>query len=160
MRVSKLMDGYTVNLTDVDDPGPDGPDGPDAFTEIWTSSADDFMNPEKAFATAEDLEALMTDHNSFLGPFDAYVIEETVGRGQVPSTGAPKRFAFYGPGESPPDAGPDVVAVVENRVVRTLLSNAAPVELVVATWGPTFEALGQRTGRSFDVSEHQLKKAL
>jgi hypothetical protein len=159
LRLAKLMDGYTVNLIDVGDPASDGPDSPDAFTEIWTVSATDFMNSEKSFATPEDLAELAADHNSFIGPFDVYVVEETVVRGSAPSTGAAKRFALYGPGESPPEAVPDVVDVVENRVVHTLMSNAAPVELIVTTWAPSLEALGPRIGRSYDVSEHRLKDA-
>jgi hypothetical protein len=162
MRLSQLMDGYTVNLTDVGDPGLDDPESPDAFTEIWTTSAADFMNTEKSFATKEDFEELIADHNSFIGPFDVYVVEERVVRGRASSTrsmGAAKRVALYGPGESSPEVGPDVIDVVENRVVRTLMSNAAPVEMIITTWAASLDALGPRIGRSYDVSEHRLKDA-
>jgi EthD domain len=153
LRLSKLMDGYTVNLTDVD-----VPDAPDAFTEIWTTSATDFMNPEKSFARPEDVAELMADHKSFIGPFDVYLVDETVVRRRAPS-GVAKRFALYGPGESPLEPGPEVVEVVENYVVRTLMSDAAPVALIITTWAPTLEALGPRSGRSYDVSEHRMKDA-
>ena len=76
-RVTQTMRGYTVNLVDTEG-------GLDAVTEIWTESAADFMDPAKSFATPEDAAELMADHDSFLGPFEAYVVEEKIVSGEVP----------------------------------------------------------------------------
>jgi hypothetical protein len=159
LRLTKTMRGYTVNLTDVGGPDPAAPDptAPDAITEVWANSAQEFMDPEKSFATPEDAAALMADHNSFIGPLDAYVVQERIvlavgAAGAVPA----KRVAFYAPGEWPPAPGPDVVSVVEHRVVRELMSDSAPVELIVTTTALSMEGLGPRRGRSYDVSEHRM----
>jgi hypothetical protein len=152
VRVTTTMRGYTVNLVDL---GAPDPAGPDAITEVWTSSAQEFMDPEKSFATPEDAAALMADHNSFIGPFDAYVVGERIVR-TGDAVGPAKRVAFYGPGEQPPAPGPDVVSVVEHRVVQELMSDSAPVGLIVTTTARTVVGLGPRSGRSYDVSEHRM----
>jgi hypothetical protein len=163
LRLTKTMRGYTVNLTDVGGPNPTAPDpaAPDAITEVWANSAQEFMDPEKSFATPEDAAALMADHNSFIGPLDAYVVQERIvhgGGGAVGpgGCGRAKRVAFYGPGERPPAPGPDVVSVIEHRVVRELMSDSAPVELIVTTTALSVEGLGPRGGRSYDVSEYRM----
>jgi hypothetical protein len=159
LRLTKSMRGYTVNLTDVGAPDPAGPHpaAPDAITEVWANSAQEFMDPEKSFATPEDAAALMADHNSFIGPLDAYMVQEQiVGGGGGAGRGPAKRVAFYGPGERPPAPGPDVVSVVEHRVVRELMSDSAPVELIVTTTALSVEGLGPRGGRSYDVSDYRM----
>ena len=69
------MDGYSVNLVDTEAAG-----APDAITEIWTASSADFFDPAKSFATPDDAQELMTDHDSFIGPYDTYIVEERVVR--------------------------------------------------------------------------------
>jgi hypothetical protein len=70
---------YTVNLRDRADRAPEGVD---AITETWTNSVVDFMNPDRSFASPEDAQRLMNDHNSFIGdPYDVYVVEERVAKG-------------------------------------------------------------------------------
>ena len=78
MRVTVTMDGYTVNLVDGDDDSVH-----DAITEVWTASSADFLDPAKSFATPEDAQELMADHDSFIGPFDTYVVEERVLHGDA-----------------------------------------------------------------------------
>jgi hypothetical protein len=157
MLLTRSMQGYTVNLTDLGAPDLASPDpaAPDAITEVWANSAQDFMDPEKSFATPEDAATLMADHNSFIGPLDAYVVQERVVR-TGDALASAKRVAFYGPGEQPPAPGPDVVSVLEHRVVQELMSDSAPVERIVTTTARSIEALGPRSGRSYDVSEYRM----
>jgi hypothetical protein len=158
MRLLQVLDAYTVNLTDTADPGPDGPD---AVTEVWSESAADFMTPDIAFATPADAETVIADHNSLFGLFDMYQVDETVVRHT--STGGPvgvrssyaKRIALYGPGEQPPIPGPEILDVIEQRVVQELLTNSEPVELIVTTTAPTVAGLGPATQRSYVVSEYR-----
>jgi hypothetical protein len=152
MRLTTSMQGYTINLTDL---GVPDPGAPDAITEIWTGSARDFMDAEKSFATPEDAATLMADHNSFIGPFDVYVVQERIVRTDD-AIGPAKRVALYGPGERPPTPGPEVVSQVEQQVVQELMSRSAPVELIMTTTARSIEGLGPRSTRSYDVSEHQL----
>src|SRR5262245_34072317 len=70
LRVTRTMDGYTVNLVDSDSDS-----DVDAVTEIWTASIADFFDPSKSFATEDDAKTLMADHDSFTGPYDAYAVE-------------------------------------------------------------------------------------
>ncbi|HXY93736.1 MAG TPA: EthD domain-containing protein [Acidimicrobiia bacterium] len=79
LSVTQTMVHYAVNLRDGHD---HAPDGVDAFTETWTESVADFMDPAKSFATPEDARRLMTDHDSFIGaPFDVYAVAERVRKG-------------------------------------------------------------------------------
>ncbi len=161
LRLTKTMDGYTVNLTDVGEPDPDGPD---AITEVWTASSADFMDPKKSFATREDAKELMADHDSFIGPYDAYLVEERIVRSRDSTaalgTKSPgvKRVAMYSEGESAPAPGSDVSDVVEHRVLEILTPGAPPVDLIVSTWAPTLDALGPASGRSYLVSEYRQKE--
>jgi EthD domain len=161
LRLTKTMDGYTVNLTDVGDPDPEGPD---AITEVWTASAADFMDVDKSFETPEQAAELMADHNSFIGPYDAYLVEERIVRSSdsTASLGARspgvKRVALYGEGEAAPEAGPDVSDVVEHRVLQVLTPGAPPVDVIVSAWAPTLDALGPATGRAYLVSEYRQKQ--
>jgi uncharacterized protein (TIGR02118 family) len=152
LRLTTTMRGYTVNLTDL---GAPDPAAPDAITEVWANSAQEFMDPEKSFATPEDAASLMADHNSFIGPLGAYVVQERIVRTDD-AVGPAKRVALYGPGERPPDPGPDVLSVVEHRVVQELMSDLAPVELIVTTTARSVAGLGPWSGRSYDVSEHRM----
>jgi hypothetical protein len=155
MRLAKRIAGYTINLSDVEDPGPQGPD---AVTEIWTTSAGEFLNPEKAFDTPEDAAALAADHDSFMGPFDVYVVEERIVRERNAfeplgiRTMLAKRVALYASDEQALEPPPSAVEVVENTVLRDLAGQGS-VGLIVTTLAPTVEALGPPTGRCYTVSE-------
>ena len=78
LRVTATMDGYTVNLVDSDS------GAVDAVTEVWTAALADFFDPSKSFATEDDAKTLMADHDSFIGPYDAYAVEEQVVHGALP----------------------------------------------------------------------------
>jgi hypothetical protein len=150
LRVTRTMTGYSVNLVDTE-----GDAAPDAITEVWTESVQDFFDPAKSFATKEDAQALMTDHDSFIGPYDTYVVEERVGRGSSITGESVKRIACYLEGETVPDPGPGVTDVLEHRVVQVLNPDAPPYVTIVSTWAPTVAALGPASGVAYDVREHR-----
>jgi short-subunit dehydrogenase len=160
MRLAKTIAGYTINLTDREDPGEEGPD---AITEIWTTSAKRFLNPDKAFETPEDAAKLAADHDSFMGPFDVYVVEERIVRTRDTfeplgtRTRLAKRITLYGRDEQPPEAPAGVVEVVEHRVLQDLTGNGS-VDRIVTTLAPTVEALGPPAGRCYTVSEFRQRE--
>jgi hypothetical protein len=152
MRLTVTMDGYTVNLVDTE-----GDDAPDAVTEIWTESAGDFFDPGKSFASMDDAQELMADHDSFIGPYDTYLVEERVARGAAAVPDGVKRIACYREGESVPEPGPGVTDVVEHRVVQAFNSDASSYATIVSTWAPTLDALGPSSGIAYDVREYRKK---
>lgn len=149
LRVTQTMAGYTVNLVDTEGEGV-----PDAITEVWTASMDTFFDPATSFATTEDAAELMADHNSFIGLYDTYAVEERV----VLESGAAqpvKRITCYLAGDDVPAPGPGVTDVVEQRVIQALNPDAPPYATIVSTWAPTIEALGPSTGIAYDVREYR-----
>jgi EthD domain len=156
LRLTRTMAGYTVNLTDAVDDG-----GPDAVTEVWTESMADFFDPGRSFATPDDAAELMADHDSFIGPYDTYVVEERLVRdgGDAPSPGARtpgvKRIECFLDGEAVPPPGPDATRVVEHRVVQALNPDAPPYVAIVSTWAPTLDALGPSTATATLVREYR-----
>jgi hypothetical protein len=151
LRLTRTMDGYTVNLVDTE-----GADAPDAITEVWTASAPTFFDPAVSFATPDDAQELMSDHDSFIGPYDTYLVEERVVR-PANAAGGPKRVSCYLEGEPVPEPGPDVTGVVEHRVVQVFGEDVPPYTTIVSTWAPTVEALGPPAGVSYDVREYRKK---
>jgi hypothetical protein len=145
------MDGYTVNLVDSDD------DVHDAITEVWTASSADFLDPAKSFATPEDAQQLMADHDSFIGPYDAYVVEERVVRGNADVPSGVKRVSCHLAGDPTPEPGPGVTDVLEHTVVRAVNPDAPAYATIVSTWAPTVDALGPSTGVAYDVREYRKK---
>jgi EthD domain len=150
LRVTQTMAGYSVNLVDTE-----GDAAPDAITEVWTASLEDFFDPAKSFATQEDATALMNDHDSFIGPYDTYLVEERVGRGRGGVPEGVKRVACYREGETVPEPGPGVTDVLEHGVLQVLNPDAPPYVAIVSTWAPTVDALGPPSGVSYDVREHR-----
>ena len=73
MRVCLMMDGYTVNLTDDVDPGPDGPD---SITELWTRDVEAFSDTDRNFRNREEMAELVTDDRSFIGTNLRWLVEE------------------------------------------------------------------------------------
>lgn len=135
MRVSRAMRGYVVNLVESEAPV-------DAVTEIWAASADEFLDPSRAFASQEAMAELVADHNSFLGPFDAYVVAERVvrdGRIDGPlrqrTPGAKVVVAHEDDGDLPPPH-PGAVRVVDNEVRRAVTPGARPLRVVRMEWWP------------------------
>ena len=117
----------------------------------------DFFDPAKSFATPDDAQTLMTDHDSFIGPYDTYQVEERVLRGSAPVPEGVKRMACYLEGESVPEPGPGVTDALEHRVVQVLNPDAPAYATIVSTWAPTANALGPPTGVAYDVHEYRRK---
>jgi hypothetical protein len=132
-RLTVTMAGYTVNLVDSESEV-------DAVTEIWTASMADFFDPSKSFATEEDAKTLMADHDSFIGPYDAYAVEETVVQGEVPDAPIRERasgskvFVRYADASSVPPPPADARCVLDQRVVQSFMPGSPELALVRAMW--------------------------
>jgi hypothetical protein len=133
LRVTVTMDGYTVNLVD-------SASDFDAVTEIWTASMADFFDPSKSFATEEDAKTLMADHDSFIGPYDAYAVTEEVVHGALPDAplgevapGA-KVFVRYADAVDVPAPPSGATYVVDNRVVQNVMPGSPDLAVVREVW--------------------------
>jgi hypothetical protein len=133
LRVTQTMDGYTVNLVDSDV-------DVDAVTEIWTASAADFFDPAKSFATEEDAQALMADHDSFIGPYDAYAVVEERVAGALPDApvgeiapGA-KVFVRYAAADEVPAPPADATYVVDQRVAQNIVPGSTELAVIRTMW--------------------------
>ena len=133
LRVTQTMDGYTVNLVDSDV-------DVDAVTEIWTASMADFFDPSKSFATEDDAKTLMADHDSFIGPYDAYAVVEEVVKGSLPdapvgevAAGA-KVFATYADASEVPSPPADATYVVDQRVVQNIMPGSPDLAVIRTIW--------------------------
>jgi hypothetical protein len=133
LRVTVTMDGYTVNLVDSDA-------DVDAVTEIWTASMADFFDPSKSFATEADAKTMMTDHDSFIGPYDAYTVEEEVVQGSLPdaplgavASGA-KVFVRYTNDDDVPAPPADATYVVDQRVTQNIMPGSPELAVVRTIW--------------------------
>jgi hypothetical protein len=141
LRVTQTMDGYTVNLVDSEG-------AVDAVTEIWTASIADFFDPSKSFATEDDAQTLMADHDSFIGPYTAYAVDEQVVAGALPDAplgevapGA-KVFARYASADTLPEPPADATFVVDQRVTQVLVPGSPELAVVRTMW---FEDRGEAT---------------
>jgi hypothetical protein len=152
MRLTVTMEGYTVNLVDSESPI-------DAVTEIWTASMGDFFDPAKSFATEEDAKEMMADHDSFIGPYDAYAVEETVVQGSPPDAplGKPaagaKVIVRYADAADVPPAPADAVCVIDQQVVQSFMPGSPPLALVRSIWGAEIADLAGLGGDALAVSE-------
>ncbi len=133
LRVTQTMAGYTVNLVDSES-------DVDAVTEVWTAAMADFFDPAKSFATEADAKTLMADHDSFIGPYDAYAVEEEVVHGALPDAplgevapGA-KVFVRYASADEVPAPPTDALHVVDQRVVANLMPGSPEVAVVRTLW--------------------------
>jgi hypothetical protein len=133
LRVTVTMAGYTVNLVDSES-------DVDAVTEVWTAALADFFDPSKSFATDADAKTLMADHDSFIGPYDAYAVEEQVVHGALPDAplgevapGA-KVFVRYADAAAVPPPPADATFVVDQRVVQTVMPGSPALAVVRAIW--------------------------
>jgi hypothetical protein len=133
LRVTRTIAGYTVNLVDSDA-------DVDAVTEIWTNSVADFFDPTTSFASEDDANTLMADHDSFIGPYHAYVVEEEVVRGALPDApvgqvapGA-KVFVRYGDAGDVPAPPADATSVVDQCVVQAVTPGAPDLAVVRTIW--------------------------
>jgi hypothetical protein len=151
MRVTVTMAGYTVNLVDSESPV-------DAVTEIWTASMADFFDPSKSFATEEDAKTLMADHDSFIGPYDAYAVEESVVRGAMPDAqlgevGGPKVIVRYADAVDIPPAPADAVCVIDQKVVQNVMPGSPDLALVRSIWCADGTDVSSFGGDALVVSE-------
>ena len=156
MRVTVTMAGYTVNLVDTE-----GADAYDAVTEVWTESSADFFDPAKSFATPEDAQTLMADHDSFIGPYDAYVVDEQIVRGDAPDAplGArgdeAKLVARYREGDAVPEPPAGATRVVDQRVLQSLMPDGPALALIRNVWAPDVAALGPIGTDAYVVREYR-----
>lgn len=157
MRLCVGMAGYSVNLTDEVDPGPEGPD---SVTEVWTPDAAAFLDVERAFRNAEEGEELMRDDRSFIGINRAWLVEERLLHGDPPRgplrtrTPGAKRVSLHRGGARPALA-PGVTRAVEQRVVKALAPDAAPVDFFLCEWAPSAEVFAPLSVPAYLVSEYR-----
>ena len=148
------MDGYTVNLVESEGPV-------DAITEVWTASMADFFDPAKSFATEEDAAALMADHDSFIGPYDAYAVDERVVSGGLPDgpigarTPGVKRVSLYRAADDVPAPPAAAVCVVDHSVLQGITPGAPPVALIRSVWAADADALGPPGPDAYQVVEYR-----
>jgi hypothetical protein len=156
LRLCMLMDGYTVNLSDEVDPGPEGPD---SITEVWTRDAAAFLDPARAFANPDEMNQVVSDDASFIGTHLAWVVEEKLVLGDWPSAEvrrrAPgiKRVSLHR-GDSRPPASARVTRVVEQRVRKVLAADAPAVDAFVSEWAPSADAFAALRVPAYLVSEY------
>ena len=99
----------------------------------------------------------MADHDSFIGPFDTYVVEERVLRGDAAVPTGAKRVSCHLADDPTPEPGPGVTDVLEHTVVQALDPDSPAYATIVSTWAPTVDALGPSTGVAYDVREFRKK---
>ena len=82
----------------------------------------------------------MADHNSFIGPYDAYAVEEQVVHGALPDAtlgevarGA-KVFVRYASAEAVPAPPADATYVVDQRVVQNIMPGSPELAVVRTIW--------------------------
>jgi EthD domain len=171
LELTRTMRRYTVNLHDGDDAAPEGVD---AFTETWTDSVASFMSVEESFATPEDAQRLMNDHDSFIGdPYFAYTVEEHVAKGSgvrpAPTGGradATKTIVLATDDATREAvvraavAHDDVTDVVENRVAQAVMPGSPEAAAFVLVWSSAdvVDALDAPPGATaYAVSEYVQK---
>jgi hypothetical protein len=173
LEVTRTMRHYAVNLHDGDDRAPDGVD---AVTETWVDSIAAFFDPEQSFATTEDAQRLMADHESFIGdPYFAYAVEEHAAKGagqrRPPAAGATpgaKVIVHVADAAARRDVVEAAVAsevvtdVVENRVLSSIMPGGPAADAFVNVWStaPVTDELQSVVGDAgavYSVSEHVRK---
>jgi hypothetical protein len=83
---------------------------------------------------------LMADHDSFIGPYTAYAVEEQVVHGALPDASvgdvAPgaKVFVRYGDADEVPAPPTDASCVVDQRVLQTIMPGSPELALVRTVW--------------------------
>jgi hypothetical protein len=164
LRFVKGLDGYTVNIPDVAQ-APVSDDGPDAIVEMWTRDVESFLDPERAFASAEDREIVLRDDASFIGSSLIWQVRRKHDRGLEPlremrvRTEGVKRVTLCDivPTQS---LSPTVSRVATYEVVRAMSArrpaamNYEPMA-IINEWAPDVETLGPALGPSFVVSEYR-----
>jgi hypothetical protein len=157
LRMCVLMDGYTVNLTDADDPGPGGPD---SVTEVWTAEAEGFLDPARAFRNEDEMMQVVDDDASFIGTNRCYVVEEELVLGSWPSgdvrarTPGVKRISLHR-GDARPPVTDGVERVSVDRVKTALTPDAPAVDAFVSEWASSVDELAPLSVPAYVVSEYR-----
>jgi hypothetical protein len=157
-----FIDGYTLNFTDMVDPGPGGPD---SISEIWTRDVAAFLDPARGFTSAEDRLELMTFFGTFAGALLRYSVDEKLVLGDWPSgevrrrTPGVKRISFH-TGDSRPPITPGLTRVVEQRVLEVFPKWPSPdidapvVDAFVCEWAPTVDDFTPLSAPVYLTSEY------
>jgi hypothetical protein len=157
LRMCVLMEGYTVNLTDGADPGPEAPD---SITEVWTPDANGFMDPGRAFRNEEEMMEVVNDDQSFIGTTHAYIVEEELAFGSWPSgevrtrTPGVKRVSMHIASSVPPVAD-GIERVTIDRVKAAITPDAPAIDAFVSEWAQSAEVLAPLAVPSYLVSEYR-----
>jgi hypothetical protein len=157
MRTCLFMDGYTLNFTDVVDPGPGAPD---SITEIWTRDAGGFLDPARAFRSEEEKAELVADDRSFIGRNLRYSVDEEVVRGVRPAgqlrtrTPGVKRISLH-TGASRPPIAPGVTCVVEQHVREVISPDAPVVDVFVFEWAPSADVFAPLSVPAYLTTEYR-----
>lgn len=173
VELTRTMRHYAVNLHVADD---HAPDGVDAFTETWVDSIAAFFDPGQSFATPEDAQRLMEDHDSFIGdPYFAYAVEEHAAKGsgerRPPTAGATpgaKAIVQVATADARREVvraalASDVVSdVVENRVLASVMPGGPETDAFVSVWSTepvvaALESVAGGDGTVYSVREHVRK---
>jgi hypothetical protein len=154
LRLTLNLNGYTVNLVETEG-------GPDAITEIWTTSAADFRDPSKSYASQADADQVLNDHKSFIGRTDIYVVEERVLWGEPLDT--PLREAtpeaklgwLFRHGDSQPQPPPGARRVVDNRVRQQLVPASPDLAMIRMAWAADVGQIGDTASDALQVREYR-----
>jgi hypothetical protein len=100
----------------------------------------------------------MADHDSFIGPYDAYAVEEQVVRGAVPDAplgevAGPKVIVRYADAADIPPAPSDALCVIDQKILQNMMPGSPDLALVRSIWcaeGANVSAFG---GDALVVSE-------
>lgn len=120
-RLTRCLQGYTVNLVDTDG-------DPAAVTEHWVPSVMDLLTPAIAYASMDDFNEVFVDDQSLFSGFELYVVtgENVVVDGPIPSApleqGTPgvKLIEQLTEAADLPAANPRAIRVVDNIVGHKL----------------------------------------
>ena len=143
LQMCVLMEGYTVNLTDGADPGPEAPD---SITEVWTPDAQGFMDPAHAFRNDDEMMQVVNDDQSFIGTTQAYIVEEQLVFGSWPSgevrtrTPGVKRISMH-TADSVTPVVDGIERVTIDRVKAAITPDAPAIDAFVSEWALSAEVL-------------------
>lgn len=153
MGLSDKFIHYAVNLVDQDGAAVLGDDVEpvDAVTIMDTESAAQFFDPSWVFASKEDAEAQMADHNSFIGTMYAYLTDGAARPAQEGSgerTPGAKLIAFAADtvDASALTSAPGVTQAVVHGVASTVIPGSPALTQIIELWGDDLDALRAAAG--------------
>lgn len=145
LRANRMIERYFVNLV------LDEASEFDAVTEVWTPSVKAFMSRE-SFVDKESAQALISDHLSFMGPQDAYVVEERPAPGfDPPAEGATKSVRID---PERPARG----SAIDNVVLRQVYRRDIPVDNGTPSAAQSIQMTwSERPVKGWRVAEHRFR---